>query len=728
MDSVDGEPQAASQDSWVPGVDSATHDDPLLSCLVLISRLEQRPQSAAAFAAGLPLEDGRLTPPLFVRAAERAGLSARIVKRPLGDISRLVLPAVLLLKNQQACVLTGLGTDGEAEVIFPESGEATAQVAPDDLAALYSGYAIFVRPAHRFDSRSEDSLIPERKNWFWGTLGLSWRIYGEVMVASLLVNLFALASPLFVMNVYDRVVPNQAIETLWVLAVGVLIVFLFDFLLKTLRAYFLDVAGKKFDVILSARLYERVMGLQLAARPQSVGAFASNLREFDSCRDFFTSATLVSLIDLPFMVLFLLVIWLLGGPMVLVPLAVVPVVVIYALVIQRPLKAVVQRLFRHGAEKNAMLIETLSGLETIKSMGAESPVQRRWEQAVGQIATLGMRSRFLSASVVNVAAFFAQMATVGVVVFGVYRIGEGLLSLGGLIACSILTGRALAPLAQVANLLTRYDQSVAALRSVENIMNLPVERPEGSRFVSRPALKGGIEFKNVSFSYPNQPVAALSDVSFKINPGERVAVIGRIGSGKSTLEKLLLGLYQPAEGAVLLDGTDARQLDPADLRRNIGYVPQDIALFFGSVRDNIVYGAPHVDDAAMLRAAEIAGVNAFVDSHPAGYDLPVGERGEGLSGGQRQTVAIARSLVLDPPILVMDEPSNAMDNSTEEQFKTRLAEHMEGKTLLLVTHRASLLTLVDRLIVMDASRIVADGPKAQVLEALSKGRLRTARQ
>ena len=733
-----------TQESWRVAGPQAASFDPLLECLVLLTKTLHRPFSAESLSAGLPLVNHQLTPELFIRAAARAGLTAKVVKRPLAKISSLVLPAVLLLNDGQACVLTefkdaddvqgstnvagGRTPEATAAIIQPESGAGVKEIALADLNKVYSGYAIFAQPVFRFDARTEQSATPSPHHWFWGTLLKSWSIYGEVLVASLLINIFALASPLFIMNVYDRVVPNRAVETLWVLAIGVTIAFTFDIIMRTLRGYFIDIAGKRSDVILSARIFEQVLGIQMAARPASVGAFANNLHEFESFRDFFTSATLTTLIDLPFALLFIAVIALLGGPLAWIPIAAIPLVIGVGMLLQAPLNDTVKQTYQHLGQKHATLIETLTGLETLKSAGAESPMQRRWEQTVGVLATLGLKTRFLSALGVNFSTFVQQMATIAVVVYGVYLIAAGTLTMGALIACTLLAGRALAPLSQVAGLLARYHQSVATLRTLNKIMDLPVERPAGKAFLHRPTLQGGIEFKDVSFSYPNQQVGALNGVSFKVAPGERVAIIGRIGSGKSTIEKLILGLYPPGSGAILMDGTDIRQMDPAVLRRNVGYVPQDIVLFYGSVKDNIVLGAPYADDGAVLRAAEIAGVTEFIARHPQGFDMQTGERGENLSGGQRQTIAIARALLLEPPILLLDEPSNAMDNSTEERFKQKLAALLEGRTLLLVTHRASLLTLVNRVIVVDGGRVVADGPKEQVLHALSEGKLQASKK
>lgn len=714
------DPHNWNQPDGVSGV-----DDPLLDCLVILTQAEGKTVSPEALRAGLPLESGRLTPTLFVRAAARAGLSARVVKRPLTEISTLVLPAVLLLNGRQACILTGFDSvHGRASVIQPESGTGEAEIPLQQLAQAYTGYAIFTRPHHLFDQRAPALLKIHSRHWFWGTLFHSWRIYRDVLVASLLINLFALATPLFIMNVYDRVVPNNAVETLWVLAIGVLLIYCFDLLMRMLRGYFIDVAGKKSDILLSSAIFERIMGIRMEARPPSVGAFANNLREFETIREFITSATISGLVDLPFIVIFLLVIGYLSGPLVVVAAICIPLVILYALIIQGPLRKSVESTFRASAQKAAMLVESLTGVETVRHLGAESALQRKWEQLTGHIAQWGLKSRLISSSAVNVALFFQQFAQVAVVVWGVHLIAEGNLSMGGLIAAVILTGRAMAPVSQVANLSVRYLQARTALESLNQVMSLPVERERQRTFVRREDLDGDLEFSHVSFSYPGEEVEVLSDVSFRIGQGERVAVIGRVGSGKSTLEKLAQGLYSPSSGVVRLGGTDIRQIDPADLRAGVGYVPQDLFLFYGSVRENILLGSPYSDPADLLKAAEVAGVNEFVAHHPLGFDMQVGERGEHLSGGQRQSVALARALLNDPRFLLLDEPSNSMDNATEELLKRRLAASLEGKTVLLVTHRASLLDLVDRLIVLESGRVVADGPKQEVLEALRLGKLR----
>lgn len=701
--------------------------DPLLQCLVLLTEQNNRPHSPQVLTEGLPLVNGRLTPKLFLRAAARGGFAAKLAQRGLGELSNLLLPAVLLLENEQACILQRLDVDkGEAEVIQPESG-GVALLTLEELEQVYSGYVLFLRPEYRFGDSNAGALNDRDGHWFWGTLWRSARIYRDVLLASVLINLFVLANPLFVMNVYDRVVPNNAVETLWVLAIGVLVVYLFDFGLKMLRAYFIEVAGKKSDVLLSARLFEKVMGLRYDAMPSSVGAFASNLREFESIRNFLSSTTNTVLIDIPFMLLFLVVIAWIGGPLVVVPALAVPLILIYALAVRPSLRRSIERTFSSTAQKNGTLVESLTAMETLKTQRAASPMQARWEEAVGYIARWGLRSRMLSSSVVNFAGLVQQLASVLLVIGGVYMIVEQNLSMGGLIACVILSGRAIAPLAQVASLVANYEQSIKALKTLDEIMALPDEHEAERRYLHRPDLKGGVEFQNVNFTYPNTEYGALKEISFRIQPGEKVALIGRIGSGKSSIQKLLLGLYRPSEGAIAIDGIDLNQIDPSDLRRSVGYVPQDVMLFAGSVRDNITIGLPRASDAQILQAARLSGVDAFVNQHPLGFDMPVGERGSALSGGQRQAVALARALLHDPAILVLDEPSNSMDNASEDYLRRQLKQFARQKTLLMVTHKMSLLDLVDRLIVIDGGRVVADGPKDTVLEALKQGRLQVRR-
>ena len=698
--------------------------DALLECLILVTRAHGGTLTRETALAGLPVDAAGLTPSLFERAAQRAGMTSKVVACPLEGLNDALAPTILLLGDDRACVLAGWDdTRSVARVVFPELGEAAVDMPVAELAARYSGRAIYLRPRFRFDARSPMVRPARAQHWFWGVIAENRALYRDVLIAALLINLFALAMPLFVMNVYDRVVPNNAIETLWVLAAGVLVVLVGDLVLRTMRGHFVDLAGGRIDVKLSARIMERVLGLRLEERPASAGSFAANLRAFESVRDFISSATVIAFIDVPFAALFLLVIGWIAWPLALPFVVGVALLLLYAMAVQGKMHELTETTYRAGAQRNATLIEGLVGIEAIKALGAEAPVQRKWERSAALLARVGAQLRLLSASATNGAMWVQQAVSVAMIVLGVYLIGEGELTMGGLIACYMLSSRAMAPIGQVAGLLVQYHNAATALASLDTLMAQEVERPEESNFVSRPSLRGAIEFRDVSFHYPGQETLALRNVSLRIQPGERVAILGRVGSGKTTLEKLILGLYRPTGGAVLVDGVDVRQLDPAELRRNVGYVAQDVTLFYGTLRENIALSAPLADDAAVLRAAETAGILEFVNNHPQGFDMLVGERGESLSGGQRQGVAIARAMINDPPVLLLDEPTSSMDHSSEEDIKRRLGEYARGRTMVVVTHRTSLLDLVDRIIVIDAGRVVADGPKAQVVEALRQGRI-----
>ncbi len=710
------EPSAAATESLT---------DSLAACLAQVARLLGQPMSAQALVTGLPVDAAGLTPALFARAAERAGLNAHTIVMALDRFPKLSLPAVLLLKERNACVLVARG-ESEAKIVTAEGMEKTVPMA--ELARDYVGTAIAVSRAVRFEAGTGSERILASHHWFWGTLARAWPLYGEVAGASVLVNIFTVLSPIFFMNVYDRVVPNKAFETFWVLALGMVIMYLFDFGLKLLRGWFIDVAGRRADMALSSALFEQVMARRLDAGHESVGMLANNVREFESLREFFTSATMTTLIDLPFVLLFIAVIALVGGwAMAAVPLLAIPIVLAMGIALQVPLRDRIRRVFRATEAKHAILIETLGSIEAVKSLGAASQMQRKWEEVVDYVARESLGTRFLSSLAVNFSAWVQMMVGVATLAVGVYLVGENHLTTGGLIACTIIAGRALAPLSTVASLLTRYHQSMSALAALNKIMDAPRERPRERSFVHRPALGGDIRFQDVAFRYPGSELDALAGVSFAIKEGDRVGIIGRIGSGKTTLAKLLVALYQPQAGSILVDGTDIRAIDPVDLRGAVGYLPQNIALFAGSVRDNLLVGAPGADDAAILRAASIAGLIDIVNRHPKGFDMPVGERGEALSGGQRQTVALARALITDPPILVLDEPTHAMDHSSEERLKAQMQSELAGKTIVIVTHRESLLSVVNTLVVMDSGKVVAVGPKDLVLKAIAEGKVRTAR-
>ena len=701
--------------------------DTLLECVLLVALGHGRPLSRDAVLAGLPLVNGRLTPSLVERAAERGKLSSKIVRSRLVDIESEALPLIGLMADETAVVVLQLDrAAGTVRLREPASGNAEVEWTLDEFERRSTGSLILLRPDFQFDARAPEVGKHRHRHWFWSVVRDNRSLYRDAMGAAALINLCALAIPLFSMNVYDRVVPNQALETLWVLALGVGVMLVADLILRSIRGHFLDLAGNRVDVQLSAYIMERVLGLRLAERPVSAGSFAANLRSFEQVRDFITSATVAALIDLPFALLFLLVISWIAWPLLLPIVIGMAIVVAYAWTMQAPLKALSESTYRSGALRNATLVESLVGLETIKSLGAEGTMQRKWEESATHLARVSTRLRLLSMTTLNGTQFVQQLITIAIVVLGVYLIIDRQLTMGGLIAATFLTGRAMAPLAQAAGLMMQYHNARTALTALDEIMGRQVERPEGSGFVSRPAIKGQIVFRDVTFKYPGQENAALRGVSLSIRAGEKVGILGRVGSGKSTLNKLIMGLYRPESGAVLIDGVDLRQLDPAELRRGIGYCGQDVTLFYGTLRENLRMGAPLADDAALVKACQSAAIGDFVDAHPRGFDMLIGERGDTLSGGQRQGVGLARALLGDPAILLLDEPTGSMDHSTEEAVRQRLKVAMQDKTAIIVTHRTSLLDLVDRLIVIDAGRIVADGPKDRVVAALRSGQVEKA--
>ena len=698
--------------------------DSLLGSLLVICRIHGVAISKDALIAGLPMREGRMTPGLVKRAAARANLVSNVLKKPLNAIRHEFLPAILILAQDEACVFLGWDANKKnARIIFPELGDTEVLLPAEELAQRYVGYAIAAKPKFTFDQRAPAVAKVHLKHWFWGTLAENSKIYRDIMLAAFLINMFALAMPIFTMNVYDRIVPNRSVETLWVLALGIALIVFADLALRTIRGYFLDWASHRVDIKLTARIMEQVLGARLELRPSSVGSFASNLRAFETVRDFITSATITTLIDIPFALIFIIVMaWI--SPYMIIPVIVGAVLLlVYSFSVQTKMQELSETMFRASAMRNATLIESLVGLETIKALGVEGTMQRKWEKSSHFLTQVGGKLKLLSASINNGANGISQLVNVVLVLLGVYLVILGDLTMGGLIACTMLAGRALAPISQSAGLMTQYHNATTALTSLNDVMSRPVERPQESNFLSRSAFAGDIEFREVSFNYPGTDVGALKNVSFKVRAGEHIAILGRMGSGKTTLQKLILGLYQPTTGAILIDGIDSRQIDPAELRRSIGYVQQDTNLFFGSMRDNISIAAPHADDTQILNAANIGGIAEFINMHPKGFDMPVGERGETLSGGQKQGVGIARAMINNPSIILLDEPTSAMDHSGEEFVKARLKETALGKTLMVITHRSSLFDMVNRIIVIDSGKIVADGGKEQVIEALRTGKV-----
>lgn len=698
-----------------PG-ESLKYGDALLHCLEIISGLLNYRVSTESFKAGLPIGPKGFSPAMLLQAAERFNFKSRIVTRTLNELSSHLLPCILMMKGGTACVLVAID-EVVATVFFPEDKKTLQTLPIEELRELYTGKLILM--AHRPLEKEESRDTP--LTWFWDTLKVFSSIYTQVVLSSALINIFLLAGTLYAMNIYDRVLPNKAFDTLLVLSVGIFVIYFFDFALRMIRGYFIDIAGKNMDVLLGSFLYQRILGLQFTHRPASAGGLAHYLKEFEGVREFFSSTTIVTLVDIPFAILFLIAIAMISISMVMVPVTAIILILLISFAMQPAMKGSVKNLLTQMEYKHGILMESLAGLETVKSMNAEGRMLHKWEESVSGAALAANRVYYMSLLSSNAIFFIQNAAYVFLIVIGVYEVAAGTLSVGGLIAATILTTRAIASMGSVVGLTARFNQAYASLKLLDLIVNLPAERSTTMRYIHRNIFEGEIDFIDVEFAYPGQKLKALRNLSFKIKAREKVALIGRMGSGKTTIEKLLLGLYQPNSGTILIDGIDIRQLDPVEIRSSIGYVSQEIFLFRGTVRDNIAIGNVSADDQQILRASKLAGVDDFVRQHPMGYDMPIGEGGSGLSGGQRQSIAIARALLHDPSILVLDEPSASMDPESEYLLIKRLEEHVPEKTLIVVTHRNSVLSLVDRIIVIDQGRIAADGPRDKILELLVKG-------
>ncbi|PHQ55911.1 MAG: type I secretion system permease/ATPase [Sulfurimonas sp.] len=712
------------------------HIDPILECLVIFTKLYHRPFSADALVSDLPVEPGRLTPKLFSlsqgeskssfsRAAKRAGFSSKLVNYSLSDISPLLLPMILLLKgdkdHEKACIITEISPDRtHVKIILPELESAQNWIKSEILEEEYINFAFLLKPEQHFKDAHKRILKHEEKHWFWSTLAYSKSIYTDVIIASFLINLFVMATPIFTLNIYDRVVPNNAIDTMWVFATGIIVLYTFDMVLKFLRSYFLENAAKKSDIIMSSIIFEQVMNLKMTERPSSVGSFASNIKDFDSIRGFFTASSIATMIDLPFTIIFIFIIYLLGGWIVAIPIMSALIIFTYSLIIRKPMQKSIESTYEASALKNAVLIESLTALETIKALGISGHSQWKWEEATGSVAQKGLHSKILSNSISTFVNYIVQLNTVAMIIGGVYAIGAKELSMGGLIAVVMLGSRMLAPLAQISSLISNFEQTKTAYTAINNIMQLEVERKDTKKFVQRPTFSGKIEFKNVSFTYPNTDKKVLDDVSFIIHPKESVGIIGTNGSGKTSIEKLILGLYEPTEGSILMDGIDIKQIDPADLRSGISYVPQDVMLLKGTVKDNIIVRLPDASDEEILKASALSGTKRFVDIHPMGFDMPVGERGDGLSGGQKQSISIARAFVKFSPIVLLDEPTNSMDSTSENNFIKAMIKHKEDRTMIIISHKNSLLNITNRLILLEQGKIIIDDTKSEVIKQLNQ--------
>ena len=698
---------------------------PLAASLLRMLNHHGIQMSMDSLLAGLPIEGGVLTPSIFGRAAERAGLLSHIVSSPLNKLNSILFPVILVLSDNKACVLFSFNkSTAGARVVFPELGPEEIEIETEELNKNYTGYAIYVRPVFKFDDRAVYTRKLQKEHWFWSVISEHRYLYRDILIASVLSNMVAFAMPLFVMNVYNRVVPNRAVESLWVMAIGVFIMITADFAIHMARGYLVDLAAVKTNIKLSGEMMEQVLSMRNEERSPSVGSFANSIQGFESVRSFISSATVLAYVDLPFSLLFFIVIAIISWQLVIPLLIASLFILLHAVLVQGQMRELSETTNRANSLKNATLIESLVAMETVKSLGAEGQIQTRWEKTVDFLENTNIRLRLLSSSVVNSIQWVQITASIATMIVGVYLIMNNTISMGSLIATYMLSSRAISPVGKVAALLMQYHSASRSLKALDDVMQKETERSADTIFISRPKIAGAVQFQNVTFFYPGQDKPALSNVSFNIGAGEKVALIGPIGSGKTTISKLVLGLYKPQEGNILIDGIDIRQIDPSELRRNIGVVPQDVMLFYGNLKDNLIFGNDLVTDRDIILASKLSGVDIFVNSHPKGFDMPIGERGANLSSGQRQAVAIARAVLKDPPLLILDEPTASMDHPLEEQIKNNIAALSRDKTLLIVTHRSPMLEIAGRIIVMDKGKVLADGAKDSVLKALQQGQIR----
>lgn len=690
--------------------------DTLLESLLFLAKFYQRATSKESLIYGMALHNSIMDVDTFILSSKKIGLISKFVSREkIKDISKLALPVVLITDKSRSMVLLDYDLEkNEAIVMVPGLSEGQVNMKIDELEDQYVGKAIIIKPEYNFENRVTNSIIiPKPQKWFWDAIKRNKDIYLKTALASIFINMFVIATPLFTMNVYDRVLPNNAIDTLWALAIGILFVMLFDLVLKLIRSYYLGKASKRADVVMSNKIFDQLLNLRLEERPASTGMFVNRLQSFESIRDFFATATITTLVDIPFIFIFVAIIFYIGGALGWISIASIFITLIFSWFIKKPIKKTVEASTKEDQIKHTTLNETVAGLDIIKSVRGQNRMKTHWDKSINQTVYHNEKSQFLSQIATYFTTFISQFSNIAIVIGGVYLASEGEMTMGGIIASMILNGRVIAPISHVVGMIIRFDRTMLSLRNIDEVMNMQVER-ENKTYLSRPDLKGDIEFKDVVFSYKTQNFNALKGINLKIKEGEKVAILGKIGSGKSTLIKLLQNLYVPTSGSVLVDQTDVRQIDPVDLRRAIGVVPQEPFLFMGSIKDNITIGEPFATDEEVLRASMIAGVHDFLSKHESGYDLIVGERGEGLSGGEIQSVALARALVSNPNIMILDEPTNSMDRQTEKVFIDKMSRIIKDKTLILITHKVSILSLVDRVIVLENGQVIADGKKEEI--------------
>ena len=700
--------------------------DSLLQTLLGVCNRYGVQKSAASFLAGLPSTE-RLSVEHGTRAMQAAGFAVKLVKRDPSTLPQQLLPAVLLNKDGTAYTLLNIdhGTSGPRFEVHEAGPSEQIQVLTlAELRQRYGGHCLLIKQLPKAgEAGGEDEKEELGSKWLWRAVWRYRRYYYDSVLAAILINVLSTFAGLFAIHVYDRVIPLKAYSTLWTLVVGVVIALLFEAATRQIRDYLMDLAARKADITLSTTLFRQALGLRLENAPPNSGAFAHQVRQFETVRNFGTSACMGIVTDLPFGLLFIFMIFTVAGQLAVVPLAAIVVSLIFAVLTQGPMYNYMMLTYRDQAQMMGVLIESIEGIETLRVTGASGIMTKRYEELSATSAYSGMRFRILSNIVGTFFNMIQQAQNITLLVWGVYLIHAGDITTGALVGSIMFAGRAMAPIGSFIGLASQWQAAKTAMSGLNTLMNAPQERDPTRSYLQKTTMEGRIEVSKLSFAYPSTgthtaPIA-LRDVSLKIDQGERVAFVGKIGSGKSTLLRMIAGLYLPIEGQVKMDGIDIRQIDPVDFRNQIGYVTQDLRLFRGTLRENIFLGRPAATMEAFLEVVALTGLDKIADSHPMGFDMPILAGGIGLSGGQRQLVALARALVTRPKVLLMDEPTSAMDMQSEAQFTQRLDAIVENRTVIIVTHRPSLLKVVDRIVVMDNQRMVADGPKEKILAMLS---------
>ena len=690
---------------------------PLLISLLWISRHHGVDAIAQTVLNGLPAQADTFSAKHLEHAAHNAGLAlfrksineAILKKQPLDELCPV--PCLPCLAWHGECPIVIVSIDKyRVKFRLPEQNMALQSLNLDVFIQRLNNELIFFSRANITDDRDPQYRPHWQNHWFWGAILQGRRIYREILLVSLLVNFFALTIPLFVRLIYDQVVPGMALNTLSTLTFGVVIVITFELVCRQLRTRFIDLAAKKTDLLMSSQLFAKIMGVRLSSISPAVGAFARKIQDFESIRDFMTSTTLTALVDLPFAMLFLLVIGLMGGSLIWIPLLVVITMLVISLAVQPRLRLSIEESERLASRKHSDLIETITGLESLRLAGAQSRFQQRWEQAIGHMASWGLKTRSITGSVTAVAVWLQQLTTVGIVYFGVIAIHAERMNMGALIAIMMLSGRAIAPFMQLALLGTKYHQALTAFRMIDQLMQSPNEQATNACYRTLDSIKGDIDLKRVSFVYPNRVMPVLEDLTLSIKQGEKVAIVGRSGSGKSTFARLLASLYLPTQGHIILDSIPITDIHPNTLRSKVGFLPQDPWLFHGSIIENITMGATGFSSEQVLNVARSCGVTLFTGDSVTALQCPTGEGGRQLSGGQRRSVALARAMLMEPDVLVLDEPTAHMDSLMDAQVQETLKNLPSNKTLIVITHRRSLMSVVSRMVMLDGGKVVSDQP------------------